>query len=255
MTHGLAVQDGENRLVEDLPVEASSAEDPSVDEAKLKLFMDKLTLDIGAATSSTMVIIGDKLGLYKAMAGAGPLTSTELADRTGTSERYIREWLGSQAAGGYVTYDPKLKAYTLPPEQAMALADSTSPVFFSGAFQCVAAMYRALPRTIENFKTGKGLDWCEHDPCLFEGTDRFFRPAYQAHLVKTWIPALPGVDARLKSGGTVADVGCGHGTSLIIMAKAYPNSRFIGFDYHLESIEIARQRAKEAGVEDRVHLR
>ncbi|MGZ3707756.1 MAG: class I SAM-dependent methyltransferase [Bdellovibrionota bacterium] len=214
--------------------------------------MGKLVGDLGSAMSATMVLIGDKLGLYRAMAEAGPVDAAQLAKLTGTQERYVREWLGSQAAGGYVSYDTTTKKFTLPPEQAMALADPGSPVFFPGAFQLVAAMFQAEPKIAENFKTGKGLDWCDHDHRLFEGTERFFRPGYAANLVSTWIPALTGVDAKLKQGGKVADVGCGHGASTIVMAKAYPKSKFVGFDFHAKSIEIARERTKQAGVSDRV---
>lgn len=192
--------------------------------------------------------IGDELGLYKALHEDGPQTPAQLAKKTKTSERYVREWLNSQAAGGYVTYDEKAKLYSLSPEQAMALADESSPAFMAGAFQVINAAYRAQRRIAENFKSGKGLDWGEHDPCLFAGTERFFKPNYVANLVANWIPALDGVKAKLEKGGKVADVGCGHGASTILMAKAFPKSKFTGFDAHGPSIEAARKRAKEAGV-------
>ncbi len=226
----------------------------SINEARLNEFIGKAVDDIGAALSAALVVIGDKLGLYKAMAGAGPVTPASLAQRTGTTERYIREWLANQAAGGYVTYDPATGTYTLPPEQAFALADESSPAFLPGAFQVIAAAFKAEPRVAENFRTGAGLDWSEHDPCLFEGTERFFRPNYLGNLVSAWIPALEGVEAKLRAGAKVADVGCGHGASTILMAKAYPKSTFVGFDYHAPSIEAARERAREAGVADRVRF-
>jgi 2-polyprenyl-3-methyl-5-hydroxy-6-metoxy-1,4-benzoquinol methylase len=223
-----------------------------INEAKLQEFLGKAVGDMGAAISAILVHIGDKLGLYKAMAAAGPLTAAELAQRTGTAERYIREWLGNQAAGGYVTYDAKTGKYTLPPEQAYALADESSPVFLQGGFQVLTALYKAEPKIFQNFKTGAGLDWCEHDKALFEGTERFFKPNYIGNLVNTWIPALDGVEPKLKRGARVADIGCGHGASTLIMAKAYPNSRFVGFDYHDGSVQAARKRAHDAGLTDRV---
>src|SRR5262245_49386559 len=227
----------------------------AIDESKLKEFMNKAVLDMGAAASAVLALIGDKLGLYKAMAKSGPLTAGELAKQTGTAERYVREWLGNQAAGGYVTYDPTTGKYTLPPEQALAMADEGSPVFLPGAFQVFYAMFKAADKIQENFKTGKGLDWCEHDQQLFEGTERFFRPNYAGNLIASWIPALDGVEAKLKKGCKVADVGCGLGASTILMAQAYPHSKFIGFDYHGGSIELARERAKKAGVSDRVSFK
>lgn len=222
----------------------------AIDQDKLNSFMGKAVGDIGAAMSATMVLLGDKLGLYKAMAKMGAVTSAELAKATKTTERYVREWLGNQAAGGYVTNDAESKRYTLPAEQAMALADESSPCFLPGAFQVIAATFSANPKIEQRFKTGKGLGWDQHDHRLFEGTERFFRPNYAGNLVANWIPALEGVEARLRSGAMVADVGCGFGASTIIMAKAYPQSSFIGFDYHKPSILAARKRAKEAGVKN-----
>lgn len=224
----------------------------AVDKTKLKAFLDKAIGDIGAGMSAVLVLIGDQLGLYRAMADAGPLTPAELAARTGTVERYVREWLANQAAGGYVTYDPATGKYTLPEEQALALADETSDVFLPGNFQTMAAMFLAQPRIADNFRTGAGLDWCAHDPRLFTGTERAFRPAYAGNLVSRWIPALDGVEKKLRQGAQVADVGCGHGASTLLMVQAFPNSRFFGFDTHEPSIEVARQRAREAGVADRV---
>jgi SAM-dependent methyltransferase len=225
-----------------------------VDEAKLHEFMNRAVLDLGAGMSAALALVGDRLGLYKAMAGAGPLTPAALAGRTGTNERYVREWLGNQAAGGYVTYDPAAGTYTLPPEQALALADESSPVFIGGAFQLIAALFKAAPRMTENFRSGSGLDWCDQAPCLFEGTERFFRPNYSANLVSSWIPALDGVEDKLRRGASVADVGCGLGTSTIFLARAFPQSRFVGFDYHDASIRRARERAAEAGVADRARF-
>jgi SAM-dependent methyltransferase len=223
-----------------------------IDEAKMQAFLGQAVGDVGAAMSAVLALIGDKLGLYKAMAGAGPLSVAELARRTGTAERYVREWLGNQAAGGYVAYDASSDTYTLPLEQAAALADETSPFFVAGAFEVIAAAFKAEPRIAENFRTGAGLDWGEHDCRLFSGTERFFRPNYRGHLVSAWIPALDGVKEKLTAGGKVADVGCGHGASTILMAQAFPNSRFFGFDTHAPSIETANDRAVDAGVADRV---
>ncbi|HEX7125633.1 MAG TPA: class I SAM-dependent methyltransferase [Thermodesulfobacteriota bacterium] len=224
----------------------------AIDQAKLNAFLGTAVGDIGAAMSAALVLIGDKLGLYKAMADGEPITPAELARKTVTAERYIREWLANQAAGGYVEYDAAAGTYRLPPEQAAALADESSPAFLPGAFQVISAAFKAEPRIAENFRTGRGLDWGEHDQVLFEGTERFFRPNYVGNLVGSWIPALDGVEARLKAGATVADVGCGFGASTLLMARAYPNSRFHGFDYHAPSIAAARERAREAGVADRV---
>jgi len=222
-----------------------------IDNAKLDAFIGQVVTDMGATLSSALVVIGDRLGLYRAMAEAGPITSEELAQRTGTSERYIREWLINQAAGGYVAYDATAQRYYLPPEQAFALADATSP-FAVGALQIVTAMVKAESRIMENFRTGEGMLWGEHDPRLFEGTERFFRPGYNANLVSNWIPALEGVHEKLVRGASVADVGCGHGASCIILAQAYPNSHIYGFDNHEPSIARARQMAEQAGVADRV---
>ena len=224
----------------------------ALDQEKLNHFLQKALNDLGATFHANLIIMGDKLGLYKAMAGAGPLTSTELAERTGTVERYVREWLAAQAASGYVTYDPTTQRFTLPEEQAFALANENSPAFLPGAFQLATAALKAQPKLLEAFRTGAGVGWHEHDPELFQGTERFFRPGYAAHLTSSWIPALEGVEAKLHAGARVADVGCGHGASTILLAQAYPRSTFIGFDYHGPSIERARQVAREAGIADRV---
>src|SRR6202167_4865495 len=186
------------------------------------------------------------------MAGSGPMTSEEIAAKTKTHERYVREWLSAQNAGGVLTYESTTKNYNPPPEQALALADENSPVFLPGFFEIVAACIKDEPKVTEAFRTGKGLGWHEHDHCLFAGTERFFRPNYRAHLVSEWIPALGDTLAKLKAGARVADVGCGLGTSTILMAEAYPKSNFVGFDYHPKSIEMAREAAAKAGVSDRV---
>ena len=223
-----------------------------VNEAKLHEFVMKAVGEMGAAMNAALIIIGDKLGLYKAMAGAGPMTSAEVAAKTKTTERYVREWLSAQAAGGFVTYDEASGKFTLPPEQTMALADEQSPVFLPGFFEIVSACIKDEPKVTEAFRTGKGLGWHEHDHCLFAGTERFFRPNYRAHLISEWIPALGDTLAKLKAGARVADVGCGLGTSTILMAEEYPKSTFVGFDYHPQSIEMARAAATKAGVSERV---
>jgi SAM-dependent methyltransferase len=224
----------------------------NIDEAKLEAFMGQAVTDMGAIISAPLFLIGEKLGLYKAMAGAGPLTSQEVAERAGAAERYVREWLRNQAAGGYVTYDGESDRYTLPDEQALALADEDSPFYILGVYELIASLYADEERIVEAFRSGSGMGWHEHDHRLFRGTERFFRPGYRAHLVPEWIPALDGVEDKLQRGAKVADVGCGHGASTIIMAEAFPNSRFSGFDYHMPSIDRARQAAGDAGVSDRV---
>jgi SAM-dependent methyltransferase len=228
------------------------AKKKGLDEAKVQAFLGKVVTDNAAAVSGMLVLLGDELGLYKAMAGAGPLTSAELAARTTTHERYIREWLINQAAGGYVEYDPATGRYTLPDEHAIPLTDESSPMYVGAMFTMAAVFSAAEPRIAQAFRTGAGMTWGEHDPRLFATTERFFRPGYAANLVPSWIPALDGVVAKLERGGKVADIGCGHGASTVLMAQAYPNSRFYGFDNHAPSIEAARARAREAGVADRV---
>jgi SAM-dependent methyltransferase len=223
-----------------------------IDEAKLQAFMGQFVGDLGAALSVATVIIGDKLGLYKAMADGAPVTPAELGERTGTDERYVREWLSSQAAGGYVSYDAGSESFTLPPEQAMALAQDDSPAFVPGAFQLAASLIKDEPKIADAFRSGEGVGWHEHNHDLFCGTERFFRPGYIANLVTNWIPALDGVEDKLSKGGQVADVGCGRGASTLILAEAYPRSRFVGFDYHGESIQAARAAAERAGLTERV---
>ncbi len=222
-----------------------------MDQSKLDAFMTKLLHDMGAAATGALVVVGDKLGLYKMLAESGPLAPKELAARTGTAERYVREWLAAQAAAGYVDYHADSGTYSMSPEQAVALADEKSPAFVSGAFEVIASMFKDEPKISEAFRTGKGVGWHEHSPCLFRGTERFFRAGYAAHLVPEWLPALTGVREKLERGARVADVGCGHGASTVVMAQAFPNSTFFGFDYHSPSIERARAAAREAGVEAR----
>jgi 2-polyprenyl-3-methyl-5-hydroxy-6-metoxy-1,4-benzoquinol methylase len=224
----------------------------TINEDKMHAFLGKVVGDFGAALSSSLVYIGQKLGLFKALASAGSMTPAELATATSTNERYVREWLINQAAGGYVDYDAASGRYSLSPEQAMALTDESSPFYVGGGFYVVKAMTSAVNRIEDYFKNGGGMLWGEHDSDLFVGTERFFRPGYAAHLIASWIPALTGVEEKLKAGAKVADIGCGHGSSTIIMAQAYPNSRFWGFDNHEKSIATARQRAADAGVSDRV---
>jgi SAM-dependent methyltransferase len=224
----------------------------NIDEAKLEAFMGQAVTDMGAVISAPLFVIGEKLGLYKAMAGAGPLTSQEVAERAGVAERSVREWLRNQAAGGYVRYDADSDRYTLPDEQALALADEDSPFYILGLYDSIASLYADEDKILDAFRTGGGMGWHEHDHRLFRGTERFFRPGYRAHLVTEWIPALDGVEEKLERGAKVADVGCGHGASTVIMAEAFPNSQFVGFDYHDASIERAREIAKQAGLSDRV---
>ncbi len=223
----------------------------AIDQGKLDEFMGKLLNDMGAAATGALVVIGDKLGLYKALADSGPLTPAALAAKTETAERYVREWLAGQAAAGYVQYDSKSGTYSMTPEQALTLADSNSPAFISAGFEVVASLYTDEPKVTEAFRSGRGVGWHEHSPCLFRGTERFFRAGYSAHLVQSWLPALTGVVEKLERGAKVADVGCGHGASMIVMAKAFPKSSFVGFDYHAPSIERARAAAREAGVDSR----
>jgi SAM-dependent methyltransferase len=226
----------------------------ALDGEKLEQFVFRAVEEVGATLNAALVVMGDKLGLYRAMAGSGALTPSELARRSGVSERYVREWLNAQAAGGYVTYDPESGEYTLPPEQAVALADDESPAYLPGFFQVALGSVLDSPRITDSARSGSGVGWHEHNHDVFDGCERFFRPGYNAHLVSEWLPALDGVVAKLEAGCQVADIGCGHGASTILMAQAFPNSRFVGSDYHEGSIETARRRAAEAGVADRVRF-
>jgi SAM-dependent methyltransferase len=226
----------------------------SIDQAKLDEFLGRFVGDLGAALSAALVVIGDRLGLYRAMRDGEPVSAEELAERTGTHARYVREWLSNQAAGGYVSYDPEGERFFLSPEQSFALAEEQSPAFIPGAFQVATAAIKDEEKIERAFETGDGVGWHEHHHDLFAGTERFFRPGYAANLISSWIPALEGVQAKLERGGRVADVGCGHGASTILMAHAFPNSEFVGFDYHHTSIEHARQAAVDAGLGDRVRF-
>jgi ubiquinone/menaquinone biosynthesis C-methylase UbiE len=223
----------------------------SLDLDKLNAFIGQFVGDLGAAVHSGMVVIGEKLGLYKALAG-GPMTSAELAAKTKTDERYLREWLSSQAAGGYVSYDEKANKFYLNAEQAFTLATEDSPAYLPGAFELALASLEAVPRITESFRNGAGMGWHEHADGVFHGCEKFFRPGYAANLVASWIPALDGVQTKLEKGAKVADVGCGKGSSTLLMAKAFPKSQFTGFDYHDKSIEGAREAAKRDGIADRV---
>src|SRR3954447_12926799 len=225
---------------------------PTIDDGRLQEFMGRFVQDLGAGATAPLVLIGDKLGLYKAMADGVPVTPAELAARTGCRERYVREWLSQQAASGYVEYEPAQGSFRLPPEQALALADDDSPVFTPGAFQLLAAIVKDEPHIAERFRSGEGMGWHEHDHDLFEGTERFFRPGYLANLVDAWLPSLDGVLEKLTAGARVADIGCGHGSSTILMAQAFPASTFAASDYHGGSIDAARRAAERAGVADRV---
>ncbi|HET7261988.1 MAG TPA: class I SAM-dependent methyltransferase [Casimicrobiaceae bacterium] len=223
----------------------------TVNMDRLNAFIGKFVADLGASVHAGMVVIGDRLGLYKALA-VRPMSPAELARATSTDERYVREWLSSQAAGGYVHYDAGTGCFSLDEEQAMALAEEDSPAYIPGAFELALGSLKAVPRITDAFRSGKGVGWHEHDGDVFHGCERFFRPGYIANLVSTWIPALTGVVSKLEAGARVADVGCGQGASTILMAKAYPASHFVGFDYHEGSIEVARRSAARAGVADRV---
>jgi SAM-dependent methyltransferase len=223
-----------------------------IDNDKLNAFMGKMVGDFGAAMNASLMLVGDKLGLYKALADEGPMNSSELAQATGTSERYVREWLATQAASGYVEYDAKSKTFSMQPEQALALANEDSPVFMGAVGNLVAATFLDEPKISEAFRTGKGVGWNRRSECLFCGTARFFRTGYNHHLVQEWLPALDGAIEKLERGAKIADIGCGHGVSTRIMAEAFPKSRFFGFDYHKDSIEAASLAAREAGLGGRV---
>jgi SAM-dependent methyltransferase len=229
----------------------STAQAPIVDVDKLNVFIGQFVTDLGAAVHTGMVVIGEKLGLYKALAG-GAMSSAELAARTQTDERYLREWLASQAAGGYITYDASTNKFSLSEEQAFALAMEDSPAYLPGAFELALGSLAAVPRIAESFRTGNGMAWHEHVDSVFHGCEKFFRPGYAANLVSSWIPALSDVKEKLEAGARVADVGCGKGASTLLMAKAFPRSHFFGFDYHDKSIEAGRESARRNGVSDRV---
>lgn len=219
-----------------------------IDEKRLEALLGKMVGDMGAAVNGALIIIGERLGLYRALAAAGAATPAELATETGAAERYVREWLSAQAAMGYVTYDEGSGTFSLSPEQTAVFADADSPVLLTGGFESIAAVYNDVFKLADSFRSGEGMGWGDHCNCLFCGVEKFFRPNYRGHLVPEWLPSLDGVVERLYAGGKVADVGCGHGASTLLMAEAFPNSEFIGFDFHEASIETARQRAAEKGL-------
>jgi ubiquinone/menaquinone biosynthesis C-methylase UbiE len=219
-----------------------------LNEDKLHAFLGKMVQDVGAAASASLVLVGDKLGLYKALAGQDPMTPQELADRTKTAERYIREWMAAQAASGYIEYDRESGKFSMTPEQAAVFADEDSPFVMTGGFYALSSIFADEPRITEAFRTGAGVSWGDHCNCLFCGTEKFFKPSYRAHLTSTWIPALDGMEEKLKSGGLVADIGCGHGASTMFMAQNYPDSKFFGYDFHHPSIVHARDAAEHQGL-------
>lgn len=227
---------------------------PALDQHKVENFLHKFVNDLGASMCASLALVGEKLGLYKAMTGAGPLTPAELAAKTSTNERYVREWLSAQAANGYIEYDARTGKFFLPDEHALLLSNEDGPAYIPGAFHILASVFRDEHKITQAFLSSEGVGWHEHHAELFEGTEKFFRPTYLHNLINAWIPALEGVEEKLKKGAAVADIGCGHGASTILMAQAFPNSSFYGFDYHQASIEKARQRAERAGVQHRVRF-
>ncbi len=219
-----------------------------LNEEKLNEFLGKMVTEMGAAANGALIIMGDKLGLYKALAANGPMTSEQLAEKTATTERYVREWLSAQAASEYIDYNADSEKFSMTPEQTAVFGDEESPVLMTGAFYAVSSMYQDELKIEHAFRSGEGVSWRDHDGCLFCGTEKFFRPSYKANLVSAWIPALDGVEEKLQKGAHVADVGCGHGVSTVVMAQAFPNSEFIGYDFHEESLEHASAQAEAEGV-------
>ncbi len=236
-------------MIETIDHDSASA----MDEKQVEQFAGQVITDMAAAMSGVMTLIGHELGLYKAMLGKGPMTPSELAEKTGTFKRYVQEWLNNQAAGGYINYDPETKTYELPLEHAAVLAIEDSPAFMAAGFNVVSSVWFDKEKIVKDFKEGKGVGWHEHHHNLFFGTEAFFRTGYKSNLANRWIPLLTGIEEKLKKGGKAADIGCGHGASTIIMAEKYPASEFFGYDYHDGSIDVARQRVKEAGLSN-VHF-
>ncbi len=222
----------------------------SINEDKLNALLGQVVVEMGAAANGPLITIGDKLGLYKTLAESNALSASELASKTGTALRYVQEWLAAQAASGYVEYDANNHQFYMTPEQVAVFGDNKSPVFMTGAFYAITSLYHDEPKMMQAFKTGEGISWGDHHTCLFCGTEKFFSPSYEGNLITSWIPALEGVTEKLKKGAKVADIGCGHAASTIVMAKAFPNSHFIGIDFHPDSITQAIVRAKEAGLEN-----
>ncbi|MGB5356181.1 MAG: class I SAM-dependent methyltransferase [Eudoraea sp.] len=221
-----------------------------VNEEKLHELLGKVVVEMGAAANGPLITIGDKLGLYTTLSESGPMTAKGLADATGTAERYIKEWLSAQAASGYVQFNSETNQFHMTPEQTMAFGDRNSPVFMTGAFYAITSLYHDEPKMTEAFKTGEGISWGNHNKCLYCGTEKFFSPSYEGNLIASWIPSLEGVVSKLEKGAKVADIGCGHAASTVIMAKAFPNSTFVGIDYHDKSIEEAKLRAKDADLKN-----
>jgi ubiquinone/menaquinone biosynthesis C-methylase UbiE len=220
------------------------------DPAKLEVLLGKMVSDMGAAAVAPLVVLGDKLGLYKALAANGSMSTEELADRTATTERYVREWCAAQAGSGYIEFDPKSRRFSMSPEQQAVFANDDSPTCMTGGYYGISAMFVDEPKITHAFRSGEGVGWGDHSECLFCGTEKFFRPGYMAKLVQEWLPALDGVVDKLKKGASVADIGCGHGISTIVMAEAFPSSTFVGFDFHDASVERARELTREAGLKN-----
>lgn len=229
----------------------TATEVPPVDDARLEQVLGQVVTDMGAAINAVLVMIGDELGLWAAMRGAGPMTVTALSDRTGINEKYLHEWLGAQAASSYLEYDAAAETFTLSPEQALAFADPNSPAYMMGGYHILSSAFRDRGPITDALREGRGFGWHEHDPELFLGTEQFFRPGYRTHLAAEWLPAIEGMVEKLDAGCAVADIGCGHGASTVVMASAYPNSTFRGFDYHQPSIDRARAAAEESGLSGR----
>jgi SAM-dependent methyltransferase len=222
----------------------------TLDESKLDSLLHQMVGDMGAAAVAPLVVLGDRLGLYRALAEHGPMSTEDLADHTGTTERYVREWCCAQAGSGYIDYDAAMGHFGMSPEQQAVFASDDSPACMTGGYYGIASMFIDEPKITHAFRSGEGVAWGDHSECLFCGTEKFFRPGYQANLVAEWLPALDGVVEKLEAGAKVADVGCGHGASTIVMARAFPNSTFIGYDFHEASVECANARAAESGLDN-----